>query len=222
VEKHHPGDRQGCMKGTRRDVLLGLEKWLEDEQAPRVFRLNGSVGSATAQTSADICFIDGTLSASFFCLCEFYDRSNDRLILPTIAFQLAHRYPQLLKLLRTYPDIGQESLDSQMEKLIICPFEATQIQTLIVINVLDECKDQVPHSAILVLLSKSQMSSSSLPDPLRVGSSTDSACHSTPSEKRSSLVFVGPQCEVEGHIKGMVREFRITRAKGPFGMCPEE
>ena len=41
-----------------------------------------------------------------------------------------------------------------MEKLIVSPFEATQIRTLIIIDALDECKDQEPYSAILVVLSK--------------------------------------------------------------------
>jgi len=149
------------MKGTRRDILLRLEEWLEDEQARRVFWLNGlpEYGkSAIAQTFADICFADGTLGASFFCSRESDDRSNAQLILHTLAFQLAYRYPQfreeLLKLLRTNPDAGQESLDSQMEKMIVGPFEATQIRTLIIIDALDECKDQEPYSAILVVLSK--------------------------------------------------------------------
>ena len=188
------------MKGTRRDVLLQLEEWLEDKQAPRVFWLNGLVGSgksAIAQTFAEICFADGTLGASFFCSREFDDRSNGRLILPTLAFQLAHRYPQfreeLLKLLRTNPDVGQESLDSQMEKLIVGPFVATQIRTLIVIDALDECKDQGLYSPILVVHSKHV---ERIPNakffitagPGRTRSSMDSACRrSTVSEKCSSL-----------------------------------
>jgi len=150
------------MKGTRRDILLRLEVWLEDEQARRAFWLNGLQGygkSAIAQTS-EIYFAGGTLGASFFCSRESDDRSNAQLMLPTLTFQLAHRHPQfreeLLKPLRTNPDAdaGQESLDSQMEKMIVAPFEATQIRTLIIINALDECKDQEPYSAILVVLSE--------------------------------------------------------------------
>ena len=40
-----------------------------------------------------------------------------------------------------------------MEKLIVGPLKATHIPTLIVINVLNECKDQEPASAILSILS---------------------------------------------------------------------
>ena len=41
------GDRHGYMKGarTRRDVLLWLETWLNDEQDKRVFWLNGLAGT---------------------------------------------------------------------------------------------------------------------------------------------------------------------------------
>jgi len=40
------------------------------------------------------------------------------------------------------------------ERLIVGPFKATQIQTLIIIDALDECKDENPESAILFILSK--------------------------------------------------------------------
>jgi len=46
------------------------------------------------------------------------------------------------------------SLCSQMEKLIVGPLEATRIPTLIIIDALDECKDEEPASAILSILSR--------------------------------------------------------------------
>ena len=134
------------MKGTRHGVLRELKDWLHDEQGERILWLHGDKEtgkSAIAQTFAEICFADGILGASFFCSRASVRRSDIQLILPTLAFQLAHRYPrfreELLKLLRANPDVGQESLDSQMEKLIVSPLEAAQIQTLIIIDALDEC-----------------------------------------------------------------------------------
>ena len=80
------------------------------------------------------------------------------MIFPTLALQLAYQYPlfqrELLKLLRTKLDVGRESLSSQMEKLIVGPLKATKIHTLIIIDALDECKDENPESAILFVLSK--------------------------------------------------------------------
>ena len=153
-------NRQGCLRGTRVDVLLQLEHWLKDEQDHHVFWLSGLAGtgkSTIAQTFAEISFADGNLGASFFCSRDFEDRSNLQAIFPTLAFQLAYRYPQfrgqLIQVLRANPSVGRESLCSQMEKIIVGPLRATHIRTLIIIDALDECKDEEPASAILSVLS---------------------------------------------------------------------
>jgi hypothetical protein len=155
------GNRQGCLRGTRKEVLLQLEHWSTDEQDQRVFWLNGLAGtgkSTIAQTFAEMSFADGRLGASFFCSRDFEDRSNLQAIFPTLAFQLAHRYPpfreELLSVLRADPDIGQDTLCSQMERLIAGPLKTTHISTLIIIDALDECKDEEPASAILSILSR--------------------------------------------------------------------
>jgi hypothetical protein len=149
------------MKGTRRDVLLQLENWLKDEKDKRVFWLNGLAGtgkSTIAQTFAEMSFADGKLGASFFCSRDFDERSNLRSIFPTLAFQLAHRDPlfrqELLSTLTASPDVGRETLCSQMEKLIVGPFRVTQTPTLIIIDALDECRDEEPASALLSILSR--------------------------------------------------------------------
>ena len=154
-------DRQGCLKGTRRDVLLQIEQWLIEDEGRSLFWLNGLAGtgkSTIAQTFAEIGFADGKLGASFFCSRDFEDRNNLRAIFPTLAFQLAHRYPQfrehLLLVLGANRDVERESLDSQLEKLIIGPLRETRISTLIIIDALDECLDTEPASALLSLLSR--------------------------------------------------------------------
>jgi len=158
---YHCGDREGCLRGTRKGVLREIERWLMGKQEQRVFWLNGLAGtgkSTIAQTFAEMSFADGKLGASFFCSRDFDDRSNLRAIFPTLAFQLAYRYPsfraELLPVLKANPDAGRESLCSQMEKLIVGPLRATHIPTLIIIDALDECKDEQPASAILSILSR--------------------------------------------------------------------
>ena len=155
------GNRQGCLRGTRNDVLRGIQSWLTGEQERRIFWLNGLAGtgkSTIAQTFAETTFADGDLGSSFFCSRDFEDRSNLQAIFPTLAHQLAYRYPlfrkALLQVLRVRPDVGWESLCSQMESLIVGPFKATGIPTLIIIDALDECKDEEPASAILSVLSR--------------------------------------------------------------------
>jgi hypothetical protein len=158
---YRSGDREGCLRGTRVNVLLQLEHWLEDKEGQPVFWLNGLAGtgkSTIAQTFAEITFAEGKLGASFFCSRDFEDRSNIRRIFPTLALQLAYRYPlfreQLLRVLTANPGVGKESLCSQLEKVLIGPFKATHISTLIIIDALDECKDVEPASAILSVLSR--------------------------------------------------------------------
>ena len=158
---HRSGNRQGCLKGTRKDVLLQIEHWLMDERDQRVFWLNGLAGTGKttiSQTFAETCFADGRLGASFFCSRDLEDRSSLHTIFPTLAFQLAYQYPrfriELLQVLKASPDVGRESLCSQMEKIIVDPLKITHISTLIIIDALDECKDEEPASAILSILSR--------------------------------------------------------------------
>ena len=158
---HRSGNRQGCLKGTRSEILLQLENWLADKQDHHIFWLNGLAGtgkSTIAQTFAEISFAYGKLGASFFCSRDSQDRSNLQAIFPTLAFQLAHRYPsvreELLRVLRAHPDVVQETLCSQIEKLIVGPLKTTPTSTLIIIDALDECKDEEPASAMLSILSR--------------------------------------------------------------------
>ena len=141
-------------------MLSQLEDWLNNERDRHVFWLNGLAGtgkSTIAQTFAETAFADGMLGASFFCSRSYDNRSNLRKIFPTLAFQLARRYPdfrrELLSVLTANPDVGQETLCSQMEKLIVQPFQEVEIATLIVIDALDECQDEEPASALLSVLS---------------------------------------------------------------------
>ena len=61
---------------------------------------------------------------------------------------------ELLRVLKERPNAGQESLCSQMEKLVVGPLKIARISTLIIIDALDECKDEEPASTILSILSR--------------------------------------------------------------------
>ena len=52
------------------------------------------------------------------------------------------------------PGIAYESLYNQMNKLIVKPLKKSDISTVIVIDALDECKDEEPASAFLTVLGK--------------------------------------------------------------------
>ena len=102
-------------------------------------------------------FADGKLGASFFCSRGSEDRSNLQAIFPTLAFQLALHYEsfreELLQVLKACPDIRKESLCWQMENIIVGPLKMACISILIIIDALDECKDEGPASALLSILS---------------------------------------------------------------------
>ena len=156
------GNRNGCLKGTREGVLEDIEHWAEDFEKSPIFWLNGLAGtgkSTIAQTIAERLFANGRLGASFFCSRGVEDRSNLQLIFPTLAFQLAQQYPEfrssLIPLLQSNPDIVHESLLGQMEKFLVEPLQSADVSTVIVIDALDECKDDDPESAILLVLGQS-------------------------------------------------------------------
>ena len=155
------GDRSGCLKGTRENVLDEIEQWTEDFDQSPIFWLHGLAGtgkSTIAQTIAERLFADGRLGASFFCSSGSDDRSNLRLIFPTLAFQLAQRYPKfrssLIHLLESDEDIAYLSLQDQMEKFLVTPLRSADVSTVIIIDALDECKDDDPESAILPVLGR--------------------------------------------------------------------
>ena len=153
------GNRDGCLRGTRESVLTEIELWAEDFETSPVFWLNGLAGtgkSTIAQTIAERIFSEGRLGASFFCSRGVEDRSNLQLIFPTLAFQLAQKYSafrvSLIPLLRSNPDVVHESLQDQMQKFLIEPLRSADVSTVIVIDALDECRDEDPESAILLVL----------------------------------------------------------------------
>ena len=160
--EYRHGNRSGCLKGTREGVLNEIESWTEDSDKSPVFWLNGLAGtgkSTIAQTIAERVFADGRLGASFFCSRGIEDRSNLQFIFPTLAFQLGKKYPtfrsSLIPLLQSNPDVVHESLQDQMHKFLVEPLRSADISTVIVIDALDECRDENPESAILLVLGHS-------------------------------------------------------------------
>ena len=155
------GNRRGCLRGTRETVLNEIEAWTKDFKKSPVFWLNGLAGtgkSTIAQTVAERLFADGLLGASFFCSRDFEDRSDLHFIFPTLAFQLAHKFPdfrsQIVFLLQSNPDVVDESLYGQMERLIVEPLWSVIVPTVILIDAIDECKDDEPSSVILSVLGR--------------------------------------------------------------------
>ena len=158
---HQAGHHDTCLRGTRESVLDGIIRWAEDPQDRHVFWLNGLAGtgkSTIAQTFSEMVANNGALGASFFCSRDYLDRKELKNIFPTLAYQLACRYPtfrsQIIRVIKQDPSVAQNSLMSQLKDLIVNPLSSTDISCIIVVDALDECVDDQPASAILSVLSR--------------------------------------------------------------------
>jgi hypothetical protein len=156
---YQAGNHNTCFRGTRESVLDGIMRWSKDPKERRIFWLNGLAGtgkSTIAQTFSELAAQDGTLGASFFCSRDYLDRKELKNIFPTLAYQLACRYPsfrsQIIQTIRRDPLVAQNSLISQLKDLVVEPLRLTDISCVIVIDALDECIDDQPASAILSVL----------------------------------------------------------------------
>jgi hypothetical protein len=146
-----PWDSTICSQGPH---ALGQEP-----SGQNVFWLNGLAGtgkSTIAQSFSEAVDKEGLLGASFFCSRDYLDRRELKHIFPTLAYQLACRYPHfqshIIPIIKDDPTIAHTSLITQLEKLLVNPLSGTDISCVIVIDALDECIDNEPSSAILSVL----------------------------------------------------------------------
>ena len=158
---YQAGHHDTCLRGTRESVLDGTMRWAKDPQDRHIFWLNGLAGtgkSTIAQTFSGMVAQNGTLGASFFCSRDYLNRKELKNIFPTLAFQLACRYPafrrQIIRVIKQDPSVAQNSLISQFKDLIVDPLHSTEISCVIVVDALDECVDDQPSSAILSVLGR--------------------------------------------------------------------
>ena len=155
------GHHDKCLPGTRESVLHDISVWATTPQDQNVFWLNGLAGtgkSTIAQSISETLANDGVLGASFFCSRDFLDRRVLRNIFPTLAYQLACRYPlfrnSVIRVIKKDPTIAHASLISQLEELLVKPLSEANVSCVIVIDALDECIDDQPASAILSVLGR--------------------------------------------------------------------
>ena len=172
-----------CLGGTREEVLDELYQWinrgvehlsqegiltssdhLRVMGTRQIFWINGVAGSGKttiAYTAAKFCEDKRMLAASFFCSRDNADCSNLKLVFTTIAYQLGQFCPEfkagLSEVIRSDPDVVYSSVSYQLEKIIVGPLLAMRNRfppSVIVIDALDECKDDNSTSTILASLSQ--------------------------------------------------------------------
>ena len=148
-----------CLKGTREGVLWDIEAWEADKTNESVYWLKGVAGcgkSTIAQTFSERSAARGNLGASFFCSRDYPDRRNLHLIFLTLACDLAYWSADfktaLVPIIRINPNVQDDSLPIQLEKLLVRPFNQVGLSATIVVDALDECDDKEPVSEFLSAL----------------------------------------------------------------------
>ncbi|TFY80089.1 hypothetical protein EWM64_g3920 [Hericium alpestre] len=169
-----------CEESTRVETLATIYHWIKPGdsrlaeltsdliQQPterRVLWLDGPAGtgkSTIAQTTAAWCDAVGYLGASFFCARDLDECSNVQLVFPTIAYQLGlysvDFRDRVADVLRADPDIQDSSVSRQLQKLIVEPLLAVKSSSAfppcaVIIDALDDCKDDQATSIVLKALS---------------------------------------------------------------------
>ena len=158
---YQAGHHEKCLPGTRESVLHDILLWAKNPRDQNVFWLNGLAGtgkSTIAQSFSEAVANDGTLGASFFCSRDYFNRRELKNIFPTLAYQLACRYPHfrnhIVTSIKKDPILAHASLISQLENLLVNPLSTKDTPCVIVIDALDECIDDQPSSAILSVLGR--------------------------------------------------------------------
>ncbi|KAJ2924165.1 hypothetical protein H1R20_g12930, partial [Candolleomyces eurysporus] len=153
-------DAPKCDEDTRVEVTGEIMEWIQDSNAPqRLLCMTGAAGSgksALQQTIAERCTKSDILSAAFFLSSADPTRNNISFIVPTIAYQIGlknHLFRSSVAAAVTHdPYVFSRSLQSQMDVLIVRPFESLrrskQIGTntfpyAILIDGLDECTGEL-------------------------------------------------------------------------------
>lgn len=146
------GDNRLCHPGTQQNVLTDIERWAGSTGDPPVYWLKGCgwAGKSTvARTIAEKTTRNGTLGASFFCSRYYEGRSNILAVFPSLAFQLARKYPEFRSALALGARKEYPTLADQVEDLIIRPFKKCGITTMIIIDGLDDCAKAEPAVSAL-------------------------------------------------------------------------
>jgi hypothetical protein len=161
------------MEKTREAILAKLMSWATDVTNTKIYWLNGMAGTgktAIAYSFAEILDDIQMLGATFFCSRIEDDARNVGRIFPTIAYQMALRFPSMwhaiADIIRRDPDAGHRSLRRQFSDLIVTPLKLVSIDRtaglipIICIDGLDECANQ---TLVVDMLSIISQYSSTLP-----------------------------------------------------------
>ncbi|SCO84450.1 related to RSA4-WD-repeat protein required for maturation and efficient intra-nuclear transport [Fusarium oxysporum] len=155
-----------CLPDTRAELLDEISCWISDSDAKTIFWLSGMAGtgkSTISRTVAQMRHKRGDLGASFFFKRGETDRGGLNKFVPTLARQLALRFPDIAPLIKKAidvdPDVVSKTVKEQFGNLIREPLarlattRATLLSSVMVIDALDECDRDADIKLLLSLLS---------------------------------------------------------------------
>jgi hypothetical protein len=161
------------MEKTREAILAGLMTWATDVTNTKIYWLNGMAGTGKttiAYSFAEILDNIQMLGATFFSSRLEDDARNVFRIFPSIAYQMALRFPSmwhaLVDVTRRDPDAGNRSVRRQFSDLMVTPLKFVSINCaagvipIIIIDALDEFANQ---NLVVDMLSIISQYSSTLP-----------------------------------------------------------
>ncbi|KDR70077.1 hypothetical protein GALMADRAFT_1351606, partial [Galerina marginata CBS 339.88] len=150
-DTNDPIDSPRCQPGTRILILQRLVDWAQRTDNRSLLRwVFGSAGvgkSAIARSLAELLLTEGRVGASFF-FRTANGRNHPRFLISTIAYQLAFAIPEIRPYIaiavEESPFLFQQSLESQIDRLIVQPTLLACIpsERVIIIDGLDECDDR--------------------------------------------------------------------------------
>lgn len=168
-------DPPKCHPHTRQAILKKIMDWVKDVQkSSRFMWLYGPAGSgksAIAQTIAEMCYEAGLLAATFFFSRTVTGRNEKTYLITTLVYQIILVIPeirhQVVKALEHNPMVFSTSLKTQVQALLIRPLNDALLSIkddkerqafrsrphFIIIDGLDECKNEEAQAYILEILS---------------------------------------------------------------------
>ncbi|KAG8788486.1 hypothetical protein FRC12_014527 [Ceratobasidium sp. 428] len=155
--------RGRCTPDTRVELLQQLQEWACDDQAPKIYWLNGMAGTGKTTIAYSLCeYLQTTqkLGGSFFCSQRLPECRDVNRIIPSISYRLslfsAPFRHALSSVLAENEDPCNQVLRKQFETLFVAPLREVMhtfpANIVIVVDALDECDDQDGIGKVLKIL----------------------------------------------------------------------
>jgi hypothetical protein len=146
------GSALACLEGTRTQLLDEISLWMADPSAKLVYWLTGVAGTGKTTIAESVAYMAADrkcLAASFFFSRTggSAERRRAAAVIPTIAYQLAHRHQIfrdcICNVISTDLDVREGRVAMQAKALLVDALggsrQAPSLPLLIVLDALDEC-----------------------------------------------------------------------------------